>query len=36
MGKFFEKEVENLEFASGQYRWAGEGVEERVRGKWAL
>ncbi|KAL7410332.1 integral membrane protein DUF106-domain-containing protein [Mrakia frigida] len=34
--KFFEKELENLEFSEGAYRWAGEGVEERVRAKWGM
>ena len=34
MVKPFKAEVENLALAEGLYRWAGEGVEDRVLAKW--
>ena len=30
MEKLFKAEVENLALAEGLYRWAGDGVEDRV------
>jgi hypothetical protein len=32
--KLFKAEVENLALAEGMYRWAGEGVEDRVLKFW--
>jgi hypothetical protein len=34
MAKPFKAEVENLALAEGLYKWAGEGVEDRVLAKW--
>ena len=34
MVKPFKAEVENLALAEGLYRWAGEGVEDRVLARW--
>jgi hypothetical protein len=34
MFKMFNAEVENLALAEGMYKWAGEGVEERVLRLW--
>lgn len=30
MSKVYKSEVENLALAEGMYKWAGEGVEDRV------
>ena len=32
--KLFKAEVENLALAEGSYKWACEGVEERVLRRW--
>lgn len=36
MGKVHRAEAENLALAEGMYRWAGEGVEERVLALWGV
>lgn len=35
MNKIFLQEKENLELADGLYRWAAEGVEQRMLERWA-
>jgi hypothetical protein len=35
-GKVHRVEAENLALADGMYRWAGEGVEERVLALWGM
>lgn len=32
--KLFKAEKDNLEFAEGQYKWAGEGIEQRILERW--
>ncbi|KAJ9094159.1 hypothetical protein QFC20_006957 [Naganishia adeliensis] len=36
VGKVHRAEAENLALADGMYRWAGEGVEERVLALWGM
>lgn len=36
MRKVHKAEAENLALADGMYRWAGEGVEERVLALWGM
>lgn len=32
--KLFTAEKDNIEFAEGQYKWVGDGVEQRVLEQW--
>ena len=34
MEKVYKSELENLQLAEGQYRWVGDGIEERVLATW--
>jgi hypothetical protein len=34
MSKMYKAEVENLALAEGLYKWAGDGVEDRVLARW--